>query len=146
MDLLSGLRGCEQGRKFYSELTDELCLAVKQIARYETKDYNGETRRERNKRYDMAELSPEEIIPRPGWEHLWEWFWHLDGQREQGANGPNPLNYLQLDAWQRLTGEIVRREEIQILMAMDRSYLSAFSQERAEQHDRMMQERSKTNG
>lgn len=90
----------------------------------------------------MAEKNPDEVFPADHWLHLWVWFWHLDGQREDGTNGPQPLSYLQLDAWQRLTGEIVRREEIKILLDMDRVYLSALRQERAEQQERREKERS----
>ncbi len=91
----------------------------------------------------MAEKNPDEILPADSWLHLWVWFWHLDGQRENGHSGPQPLNYLQLDAWQRLTGEIVRREEIKILLNMDCVYLSALRKERAEHHDRMMKEQNR---
>lgn len=113
------------------------------IARYETPDEDGETRRARNARYGMDHKNPPEVLCKLQWAHLWHWFWNLNGSRHSGDGGPQPLSYLEIDAWQRLTRTTVRVEEIQILIEMDGAYLSALHKEQAAQMARRETARSK---
>ncbi|QFI65794.1 hypothetical protein EKH55_0920 [Sinorhizobium alkalisoli] len=48
-------------------------------------------------------------------------------------SGPQPLTYEEITSWSRLTGEILLREEIAILIDMDDAYLDALAKEREAQ-------------
>ena len=54
--------------------------------------------------------------------HLWEWFLELNAGRRVGMNGAEPLAFVDIDAWQRLTDRCVAPREIHGLMAMDRAW------------------------
>ena len=99
--------------------------------RYDTPDENGETRRERNARFGMGNLSTPLDIPSDG-EYLWSWFWELSGVRTDGFNGPQPLTVPQIEDWSVFTGTIIRRDETAILHTMDIAYRSQISAENAE--------------
>jgi len=103
--------------------------AVAQIARYETPDHTGETRREMNERFGMENKTPDPVHPDPDWLHLWEWFCDLSSARQYGSGGPMPLSYSEIRAWMELTGEPVQQAEVIILKAVDRAYLEALSEE-----------------
>lgn len=51
-------------------------------------------------------------------------------------NGPNPLSLADIEAWSRLTGHVVRREEVEIIRQMDAAYLKAVAKEQAEAMER----------
>lgn len=78
----------------------------------------------------MGHIVPEPEIP-DGAEHLAEWFWRLSEVRHQGFNGPLPIGFSEIQAWINLTGEIVSREEVAILRAMDAAYLAGIDDWRA---------------
>ena len=59
--------------------------------------------------------------------HIWDWFWDAHRGRQAGMGGWLPLPASELAAWAKLTGEIVRPEEWQILRDMDRAFLIASS-------------------
>lgn len=63
------------------------------------------------------------------WAHLWEWFWQLSAVRGQGFSGPEPITFSEIASWTALTGEIVRREEVRVLLAMDAAYRGAAAEE-----------------
>jgi len=83
-------------------------------------------------RFGRENLTQEPEIPDEG-EHLWAWFWHLSGRRQQGMSSPQPLTYEEIAYWSRLTGEILLREEITIITDMDDAYLEALAKEREAQ-------------
>lgn len=93
------------------------------------------SRREMNERFGQGHLNPEVEPPEDG-EHLWEWFWHLSGHRHQGMNGPQPLTYQDVETWSRMTGTLLLREEVLILMQMDTAFLNAVADEHEEQRKR----------
>lgn len=51
-------------------------------------------------------------------------------------NGPNPLSLADIEAWSRLTGHLIRREEVEIIRQMDAAFLKANAKEQAEAMDR----------
>ena len=55
--------------------------------------------------------------------HLWNWFWEMAQGRQVGMSGYLPLSALEMKAWESMTGNIVRREEWQILREMDQAFL-----------------------
>ncbi len=44
-------------------------------------------------------------------------------------SGPQPISYVEIDAWSRLTGETVTREELAVLIQMDDGYRLALAEE-----------------
>ena len=67
-------------------------------------------------------LNREPEVPAYG-EHLLEWFWDLNKGRQHNDGAWLALPPSELKAWQDMTGNIVRREEWQILRDMEASYL-----------------------
>lgn len=112
------------------------CDAVEVIARYDTPDNRGETRRARNARFDMEDKSPDDIEPSDDWVHLWVWFWDLMAEREQSASGLQPLTSAGIMNWMTVSGERPSREDLAIIKAMDVSYRNAMSQEMEAQRRR----------
>ncbi|RVH27906.1 phage tail assembly chaperone [Sinorhizobium meliloti] len=62
--------------------------------------------------------SPEADVPDNG-AFLWHWFWELRQAQPPGFSGPVPISHGELSVWCQLTGNIIRREEIAIIRAMD---------------------------
>ncbi|MGX5719928.1 phage tail assembly chaperone [Shinella zoogloeoides] len=85
-------------------------------------------------RFGQEALIQEPEIPEEG-EHLWEWFWHLSGRRMQGMDGPLALTYPEIRSWSEMTGEVLLREEMAVLIGMDDAYLSALAKEREAQRE-----------
>ncbi|MDP9809353.1 hypothetical protein J2W42_002201 [Rhizobium tibeticum] len=101
-------------------LGERLSEAVAVIARYDTvKDSNGETRRERNEAFEID--SPDVDVPDNG-AFLWSWFWELRQCQAPGFSGPAPISNLELATWCQITGNIIRREEVTIMRAMDGAF------------------------
>jgi len=50
----------------------------------------------------------------------WDWFLELDRARRHGGFGPEPLAYADIEAWARLTGRRLSREDVVILVDIDR--------------------------
>lgn len=44
-------------------------------------------------------------------------------------SGPEPMGYGDIETFSRVTGEILMREEIDLLLAMDDAYLAAVNEE-----------------
>ena len=105
------------------------------LVRYDTPDEDGETRRERNERFDCEDQNPEIEPPEDG-KWLWDWFLELNACRSQGFSAPNAVTFPDLESWSRLTGNIIRREEIAIIRRMDDAFLAALAEEREEQRKR----------
>lgn len=102
-------------------------------------DETGDTRRERNARFD--ELSPE-YEPPDAARHVWEWFWDLSSRRK---TGPEAITYAEIGEWQRLTAAHVRPEEVEMLIKMDDAFLSEVRGEQRLAMERAT-ERAKTQG
>lgn len=90
------------------------------------------TWREDNDLNDMSERNPDDITIDPEFLDLWEWFWELSDGRAEGFNSPQPIPYMEIDAWQRLTGVHIGVEGVKILKAMDSAFLSGLAEWRAE--------------
>lgn len=101
--------------------------------RYDMADENGETRRERNARFE--EEAPEVDVPDEGM-HVWAWFWSLSARRH---SGPEPIAFCELSAWSRQMQVDVTPDEIEMLMAMDDAYLKAVHEEQEAARERKSQ-------
>lgn len=89
------------------------------------------------------ESPPEPEVPSVV-EHVWHWFWTLNRQRRKG---PEALTYADVDAWSRLMQITVSPDEVQMLMAMDLSWMKAAGEEmrafQERQHAEAVQKKSK---
>ena len=97
-------------------------------------DENGETRRQRNARFGIAE-SPEPEVPDAA-AHVWGWFWELSGRRR---SGPEALTFADVGEWARLLQVDLLPEEVGMLMAMDDQYLRAVREDQKAARERAMQ-------
>lgn len=122
-------------------LKEELCDAVKHQVRYHTKwghkivGKSGPievTRAEYNEAFG-AEVPEDPFIPL---EHVWEWFWLLNGRRQSGFDSPNPITYGEIGSWSNLTRIIIAPSEIELLIAMDDAFLEQVSIERKSRSER----------
>jgi len=95
--------------------------------RYDFKDENGETRRERNARFNVE--SPDLVIPGSG-RYLWDWFESLAsgvGRVSDGVCAPIP--WTEFLAWANVTGNVVFPSEYVILRAMDATFCEETNKE-----------------
>lgn len=92
---------------------------------------DNESRRERAKRFEMAHTIREPEIPAGG-HHIWGWFWRLSNMRGASDAGPCPLTVDATEAFARVTGERIAREEIDVLLDMDIEYRNAIAELRQE--------------
>jgi hypothetical protein len=60
---------------------------------------------------------------------IWDWFWELRQSQPPGFSGPVPISNLELQAWCQLCGNIVTREEVGILRAMDARFCAEIEKE-----------------
>jgi hypothetical protein len=49
----------------------------------------------------------------------------LSAGRGSSGWGPEPIRYIDIEAWSRLTGRILRPHEVQALLMIDQAYLAA---------------------
>lgn len=97
--------------------------------RYDTPDDKGETRRDRNIRFDKAELNPEMILPEAGL-YLWDWFHDISASVTRIIQGqPIRIPPSEFLAWATVTGRIVLQAEYAILRDMDAAFCSALGAE-----------------
>lgn len=78
-----------------------------------------------------AELRDRPEDPEP-LMYLWEWYWEIRaGERRDPMSGiVEPLSYLEIDAWQRVTGNRLRGFERRVLFRLDAQRRSILSEER----------------
>ncbi|MFQ6161392.1 hypothetical protein [Sinorhizobium meliloti] len=60
---------------------------------------------------------------------IWDWFWELRQSQPPGFSGPVPISNVELAAWCQLTGNIIAREEVRILRAVDIRFCSEVEKE-----------------
>jgi hypothetical protein len=61
----------------------------------------------------------------PAGGHLvWRWFLDLSATRGQGFAGPLPITSAEIDAYGRLTRWHFRQDHIDLILALDRTYLN----------------------
>lgn len=101
------------------------------------KDENGETRRERNERFNQ--FSPATVVSEGG-RYLWDWYFGLSRMLQRITDGVchgiPPSEFL---AWAQVENVIVLADEYAILRAMDEAFcdemnieFEAFRQRQAE--------------
>lgn len=85
-------------------------------------DASGESRAERNAKFNQAHKTPEPPDIPDEVEHVWAWFWQLSAQRQ---SGPEPIGWDALGHWAARTQNNPSPEEIDMLLAMDGAFRAA---------------------
>jgi hypothetical protein len=60
---------------------------------------------------------------------VWRAFFELSSHRTSNGFGPNALGWLDVDAWQRVTGASLSATELDWLFELDRLFLTDFAEE-----------------
>ena len=120
--------GCTRGLLCFFE---SLILDLEEYAEWDFKlsipDKDGVTEREhliqverQSGRTPLALQGPEfpELL-----EHVWTAFLLLNNTRGQGFSGPLPISYQEIDAWQRMTQNMLLPWEIEAVKRLDAIYL-----------------------
>lgn len=88
-------------------------------------------------RTDKRRLEMEEQLALPPFpeavRYLWKAFWDLRSRRGGNGFGPSPLSWSDIDAYNRLTGAQFAPWEVQILTAVDDTWLVSFQDQPAEE-------------
>jgi hypothetical protein len=56
-------------------------------------------------------------------EYVWTAFLLLNSTRGQGFSGPIPISYQEIDAWQRMTHNVLLPWEVEVVKKIDNVYL-----------------------
>lgn len=97
--------------------------------RYETPDENGETRRERNKRFEQDDETPEFELPDEG-AYLWDIYWDISNRVQRVHDGVClPIPPSEFLAWSTLTSTFIYPDEYAILCAIDDEFCSSTGDE-----------------
>jgi len=91
-----------------------------------SKDTQPETRNDFLERFGKA--APENDWPE-ALDYLWDLFWALCAERQDGPNGPQPLTSEQIRAWSQLRRVSLTPEEAELLSGMDQAFLLAHAEE-----------------
>lgn len=59
----------------------------------------------------------------PSIAHIWEFFIELQRRRKSNGYGPIPLQYVDIEAWERLTHRKLDLWELQAILGIDDAYL-----------------------
>jgi hypothetical protein len=114
----------DEGRiGFFLEIAESLRQLIEWRCRYTLKDDKGESRAERNERFNRASLTPEEPWIPDEAVYLLEWFEELSATRATGMSGPNPLAPSDVYAWSTITGARLTPNEYFIIRVMDAAYV-----------------------
>lgn len=112
--------------------------------RYDTPDEFGETRRERNERFETP--SPRLDIPEAGL-YLWHWYSELAEGSARVIDGVcHPIGWADFTAWAMISGRIVRTEEFEVLRKLDTEFCKHTNTEFAEYRERERERNKKPNG
>lgn len=115
-------------RRFFQGISDALCEAVRRHVRYDYKDPNGETRRDRNERFGVDNPEPPQVPE--DFEYVWEWFWELvETGRHVQEGVPNSFTHVELKAWKDNMGQLVNPDEMKMIIAMSKAWADELGKE-----------------
>lgn len=60
-------------------------------------------------------------------QEAWDWFLSLSQARGSNGYGPNPITYLDLQAWATMTGNKPSAREVELIMSLDMAFFEARS-------------------
>ena len=103
--------------------------------RYDIPDENGETRRERNKRFGVD--TPNITTPK-GFSYLWAWYIEASSDAELNNIGMVfPIKYTSWKAWLEMENYKITDFEFRILKEIDRQYVKCFNKEISDMRERL---------
>lgn len=100
--------------------------------KYDTPDHKGKTRRERNQLAGWEDNTPEIDFPHEAL-YLWGWFFEISNTRHDCEKR---LQFSEIDAWSRLSGNDLTPYEFELITAMDAKFVEAFRAEMADNRKR----------
>jgi hypothetical protein len=101
--------------------------AISIYVRYELPNEKGETRRERNLKFE--EYTPPFSIPESG-VYLWRWYFSISDSLRRVREGIcEPIPPSEYIAWSHISGEIINHREQKILQRMDIAFCSEMNKE-----------------
>ena len=62
-------------------------------------------------------------------EHVWRWFWELASARSGSGFGGNPISYVDIAAWSRLTDQHPTPWEVTLIRRVDSAVLAVQAKE-----------------
>ena len=77
-----------------------------------------------------------------GYLYLWDWFCELDAARAGNGFGSNPITFVDLEAWSRLTGRRFRPWEVDVIRSLDMAVMTM----RAKRAEKDRQQSGKPSG
>lgn len=80
-------------------------------------------------------IKPEELDIEPLQHciiYLWDWFIEISRGRTSNGFGPNAIGFVEIDAWQRVTGRRLDPWEIDAMLVLDAAYLASVPVEKPE--------------
>ncbi len=80
----------------------------------------------------QALATSQSVIVPPGGSLLWSWFMDLNGARTWHMNGPNPISYIDIEAYGRIHRWNLSAHHVAILRAMDAAYVEDFYSKRTD--------------
>ena len=99
------------------------------------KTHNGATLREMLERVAaVTGEAPEELNGPPfpdRYAHVWSAFLEIHTGRSYSSNGPNPLSWADIEAWDRLFKQGLKDWEIRAIKALDLVWLRAMGEDGA---------------
>lgn len=69
------------------------------------------------------------IGPPEGFRHVWDIFWELRSHSKSGFSGPENISFADLDAWQRVRGERLGNNYVDMILAMDSAYMAEWARQ-----------------
>jgi hypothetical protein len=135
---------CRRYESFFSVIEQELCDAIRIYVRYDQEDEKGETRRERNTKYDTP--SPEIELPDDG-IYIWDWYHEIsNGLRRVHDGICIAIPWSEFIAWSKVTSVEVLAAEYKVLRAIDNAFVEAMNDELQAYHDRENERRKQEMG
>ncbi|CAB4122375.1 hypothetical protein UFOVP32_14 [uncultured Caudovirales phage] len=81
-------------------------------------DHLAAVAKKRKRKIALAPSVPTEAL------HLWNLFTRLNSTRTGNGFGPNPISFLEMESFCRLTGEVLDPWEVHAIRALDDAYLA----------------------
>jgi hypothetical protein len=126
--------GDREPRKFFEELRGQLIAHAAHEFGLDAPAGDGYTRRTHLRAaWKSTGRKPAELdgpaLPAP-LAHAWDWYQELDAARSGSGFGPNPVGYVELQAWAQLTGTRPSLFELECLRALDETFFAVWADTR----------------
>lgn len=128
MDQAPDRSGAGGRKRFFRELTDAASDYIRHVVKWHSPGsedglrHDGETLAEMYQRFGKGDEVPDEPEVPDCASHVLAWFFDLNRRRAPGFSGVSPLQFGDIEAWQRLTGTDATPAEIRMILAIDDAY------------------------